>query len=104
MNISKLINGKEFWIVRHAAFWFVLYFDEFISPTKIITILKSITAKQIFKRHPEVKKFLWGGKFWSSGYYVNTVGQYGNLKMIRRYVESQGQSYKQIYRTQLKLF
>jgi REP element-mobilizing transposase RayT len=33
------------------------------SPTKIITKIKSITAKEIFKKHPEVKKKLWGGKF-----------------------------------------
>jgi len=32
------------------------------SPTKIIRTVKSITAKQIFKTHPEVKKILWGGK------------------------------------------
>ncbi len=74
------------------------------SPTKIIRIVKSITAKKIFKAHPEVKKFLWGSKFWTSGYYVNTVGQYGNLKLIENYVKNQGKSYKQICRTQLKLF
>lgn len=52
------------------------------SPAKIITIIKSITAKEVFKRHPEVKKELWGGEFWSDGYYVSSVGQYGNEKSI----------------------
>jgi putative transposase len=56
----------------------------------IVTTIKSITAKELFKTHPEIKNFLWGGKFWTSGYYVNTVGQYGNLKMIENYVKNQG--------------
>lgn len=47
------------------------------SPKKVVLIIKSITAIEIFRRHPEVKQLLWGGKFWRSGYYINTVGQYG---------------------------
>src|ERR1700734_903316 len=47
------------------------------SPTRIITIIKSLTAREIFKVHPEVKKILWGGAFWSSGYFVNTVSKFG---------------------------
>ncbi|MCB0615862.1 MAG: IS200/IS605 family transposase [Phaeodactylibacter sp.] len=74
------------------------------SPTKIITTVKSITAKKIFQAHPEVKKKLWGGKFWTSGYYVNTVGQYGNFETIQKYVQNQGKKYTQIFRNQLKLF
>ena len=74
------------------------------SPKKIINTIKSITAIEIFKCHPEVKVKLWGGKFWTSGYYVNTVGQYGNVTMIMNYVQNQGKRYKQIYRNQLSLF
>jgi putative transposase len=48
----------------------------------MVRTVKSITAREMFKRHPEVKKFLWGGQFWTDGYYINTVGQYGNLSMI----------------------
>ena len=74
------------------------------SPKKIVNTVKSITAIQIFKLHPEVKTLLWGGKFWTSGYYVNTVGQYGNADVIKNYVKNQGKSYKQIHRDQLTLF
>ena len=74
------------------------------SPKKVVQIIKSITAIQIFKLHPEVKEKLWGGKFWTSGYYVNSVGQYGNADVIKKYVQNQGKKYKQIYRDQLKLF
>jgi REP element-mobilizing transposase RayT len=58
----------------------------------------------IFKRQPEVEKKLWGGKFWTIGYYANTVGQYGNEDLIRKYVEDQGKNYEKIYEGQLKLF
>ncbi len=74
------------------------------SPKKVVQTIKSITAIQIFKLHPEVKEKLWGGKFWTSGYYINTVGQYGNADLIKKYVQSQGKKYKQIYRGQLSLF
>jgi REP element-mobilizing transposase RayT len=77
------------------------------SPTKIITIIKSITAKQMFKRHPEVKKDLWGGEFWSDGYFVSSVGQHGNEKSIQDYVKKQGKPdnpYKKLLKQQLTLF
>lgn len=45
-----------------------------MSPTEIIKKVKSITAREIFKRNPEVKKELWGGNFWTSGLFVNTAG------------------------------
>ena len=76
------------------------------SPTKIVTIIKSITAKEVFKRHPEVKKILWGGELWSDGFFVSSVGQHGNEKSIQNYVKEQGQlnQYKELLKQQLTLF
>ena len=76
------------------------------SPSQIIKLIKSISAKEIFKRYPEVKKKLWGGEFWSDGYYVGTVGKHGNETIIGRYVKEQGkeQEYKKLYSQQLALF
>jgi len=70
------------------------------SVTKIIKLIKSITAKKIFEKHPEVKEKLWGGEFWSDGYYVGTVSKHGNEEVISNYVKSQGkeQGYKQLYK------
>ena len=73
-----------------------------LSITKIVTIIKSITAREIFKKHPEVKKMLWGGSLWTSGYYANTVGQYGNREIIAKYVKNQGNTYSKIHSDQLK--
>jgi len=76
------------------------------SVSKMVGLLKSITAKQLFLRHPEIKVKLWGGNFWTSGYYANTVGQYANEEVIRKYVENQGieNQYKRIHGEQLKIF
>ena len=77
-----------------------------LSVSEITRKLKSITAKHLFQRHPEIKVKLWGGNFWTSGYYANTVGQYGNEEVIRKYVENQGKEkeYKKVYDGQLTLF
>lgn len=76
-----------------------------LSPSQIIQTIKSITAREIFRVHPKIKEeILWGGHFWTSGYYVNTVSQYANETVIRQYVEEQGLNYRQIHRTQLRLF
>ena len=75
-----------------------------MSPTEAVQIIKSITGKEIFRRHREVKKVLWGGHFWTSEYYINTVGRYGNEEVIANYVKDQGLQYQRIYRNQLKLF
>lgn len=76
------------------------------SPTRIIQIVKSITAKEIFQKHPEVKQKLWGGEFWSKGFYVNTVGMHGNENTIKEYVKGQGREkeYKKIHSQQLGQF
>ena len=74
------------------------------SPTKIVRIVKSITAREIFSRVPSVKLKLWGGEFWSKGYFIATVGQHGNEGMIQNYVKQQNQEYHQLHRQQLSLF
>ena len=77
-----------------------------MSPKKIVNTVKSLTAREIFRLHPEVKQFLWGGNFWTAGYYINTVGQYANEEVIKQYLKNQGRvdEYKKIHTSQLKLF
>ena len=78
-----------------------------LSVKSIVQAVKSITAKELFRLHPEVKNKLWGGQFWTEGYYVNTVGQYANEETIQKYINEQGnekKEYKKIHRNQLSLF
>ena len=69
------------------------------SVTKLVTIVKSLTAREIFKRCPHVKKKLWGGEFWTDGYFASTVGRCGNEDTVKRYVHNQGQKeYEMLHR------
>ena len=71
------------------------------SPGQIVRLYKSITARQLFKHHPELKKELWGGEFWSDGYYVATVGEKGNWTVVEQYIKNQGYQPEDV---QLRLF
>ena len=75
------------------------------SPAKIAKMVKSITAKEIFKRAPQVKKQLWGGEFWSKGYFVNTIGRCGSEDVIGQYIKKQGieKKYKKLHWQQMQL-
>ena len=75
------------------------------SVTKIVTLIKSITARMIFVECPHVKKRLWGGELWSDGYFATTVGKHGDENMISKYVKNQGLEYNQVHKVrQLALF
>lgn len=60
------------------------------APSRIMQIIKSITAKETFKTFPELREELWGGEFWSDGGHIDTVGDGRSLEHIRSYVEQQG--------------
>mgnify|MGYP001600071866 CR=1 FL=1 len=75
------------------------------SVTKIVTMVKSLTAREIFRRCPQVKKQLWGGEFWTDGYFASTVGKHGNENTITNYVKAQGDTYDKLHENrQLALF
>ena len=62
------------------------------SISSVVRIFKSITAKQLFLRFPALKKELWGGQFWSDGFYAATVSERGNWKIVEQYVAKQGKA------------
>ena len=75
------------------------------SVTKLVRMMKSITAREVFRQCPQVKKTLWGGEFWSDRYFASTVGKHGDEQVIAEYVKKQGKSYKKLHQDhQLALF
>jgi putative transposase len=73
------------------------------SPSRVMQIVKSITARQVFKEYPEIKKQLWGGEFWSDGGYIGTVGDGTTSDVIKNYIQNQGnQEEKEAYK-QMKI-
>ena len=66
---------------------------------QVIGLIKSTTASSVLKFAPWVKKELWGGEFWTDGYYIGTISGRGNKHVIEQYIKNQGRDSKQ-----LKLF
>lgn len=60
------------------------------SASELIRMIKSVTAREVFKKHPEVKVKLWGGEFWTDGFFVNTVSKFGDESSITKHVRDQG--------------
>ena len=74
-------------------------------PQKIVQTIKSITARELFKHHSELRTVLWGGQLWTRGYYMCTVGRTGSENAVRKYVQSQGRTseYHALHESQLTL-
>ena len=79
-----------------------LSFPPRYSISKVVGMLKSISASVIFQKHPEVKQELWGGEFWEDGYFVRTVGDKVTKEVIRKYIKYHREHEKSP--KQLKLF
>ena len=73
------------------------------SPSKIMQIIKSIIARELFGQYPEIKKLLWGGHFWGDGGYIGTVSDNVTSDVIRKYIEEQGANEEHQSFSQLKL-
>lgn len=68
---------------------------------QVIKLIKSITGKKVFQQVPEIRKELWGGEFWTDGYYISTVSGRGDKTVIEKYIHNQGRGNDL---KQLKLF
>ena len=77
-----------------------------MKPQSIVQMIKSITAREVFKQIPEVKLKLWGGEFWTKGYFINTVGRTNSENAVKEYVKSQGKTeeYQELHKSQQTLF
>ena len=77
-----------------------------VSPSDIMQVIKSISARAFFKLYPEIKKqYFWGGKLWTQSYFVETIGN-ANEETIRKYVQGQlveMDKHEKIINKQLKL-
>ena len=70
------------------------------SPSEIMGIIKSWSARLIFKEYPYIKEELWGGEFWSDGGHIDTVSEFGGLDKIKKYVTEQGHDINQLKLTE----
>ena len=59
------------------------------SPAQVVKIMKSISAREAFKKFPNLRKQLWAGELWNDGYFVRSVGDKVTADIIRKYIEYQ---------------
>ena len=59
------------------------------SPARVIQIMKSISAREVFRQFPDLRKQLWAGELWNDGYFVRSVGDKVTADIIRKYIEYQ---------------
>ena len=59
------------------------------SPAQVVQIMKSISAREVFKVFPDLRKQLWAGELWNDGYFVRSVGDEVTADVIRKYIEYQ---------------
>ena len=71
------------------------------SPSEIVQIIKSISAREVFKKFPKMRKLMWSGKIWNEGYFVRSVGDKVTDDVIRKYIKYQKHEDKD---SQLKMF
>ena len=67
------------------------------SVSRLVAVIKSLTAREIFRQCPQVKRQLWDGELWTDGYFAGTVGKHGNETVIGTYVRGQGQEHEQLH-------
>lgn len=58
------------------------------APGYLYKVLKGITGRLLFIRHPELKNKLWNGKLWNPSTFTETVGHISE-ETVQRYIEEQ---------------
>ncbi len=59
------------------------------SPSELVQVMKSISARELFKKFPKMKKLMWSGKIWNEGYFVRSIGDKLTADVIKKYIEYQ---------------
>lgn len=57
---------------------------------KFVNAYKSAASRLVKRDHPEIRKKLWKGFFWSRSYYIATCGG-APLEEINKYIKEQGE-------------
>jgi len=70
------------------------------APARIVQILQSLSARELFARFPRLRHQMWGGQLWEDGYFVRSVGDAVTAELIRRSIRYQ----KSPQNVQLSLF
>ncbi len=89
------------WEVAKEPVHVLLNFPPRYSIAKVVGIVKSISARQVFRAYPELKKHLRKQEFWEDGYVVWTAGEAVTAAVVPRYIQYHRQEEHEV--EQLKL-
>ena len=64
----------------------LLSFPPKFSIGRVVGMLKSISARALFKEYPSIKRKLWGGELLEDGYFARTVGSDVTKQVIEKYI------------------
>ena len=59
------------------------------APADVVQILKSISAREVFRKFPKMRTAMWSGMIWGDGYFVRSVGDKVTADVIRKYIQYQ---------------
>ena len=54
---------------------------------EVVRIIKSISARELFRAFPSLRHRLWSGQLWEDGYFARTVGDRMTREIIEKYIE-----------------
>jgi putative transposase len=54
---------------------------------EVVGIIKSKSARGLFRQFPRIKKRLWSGELWEDGYFARTVGDRMTRQIIDKYIK-----------------
>jgi putative transposase len=58
-----------------------------LSIGEVVRIIKSISARELFREFPRIKKRLWSGELWEDGNFARTVGDRMTRQIIDKYIK-----------------
>jgi putative transposase len=54
---------------------------------EVVRIIKSISARELFREFRSLKRKLWSGQLWEDGYFARTVGDRMTREVVEKYIE-----------------
>ena len=58
-----------------------------LSIGEVVRTIKSISARELFREFPRIKKRLRSGELWEDGYFARTVGDRMTRQLIEKYIK-----------------
>jgi len=90
--IREIIENYDFEVIEMEIAIDHVHILIFFPPSKsigeVVRIIKSKTARELFREFPSLKRKLWSGELWEDGYFVRTIGDRMTRSVIEKYIKN----------------